>query len=517
LIILKDHHIIPAVIYMFTASKNSTEMVFAIVAPLGVNRRFFVDELSANLQEYGYELIEIRLSSALEPSNQAGEEFSGKYEEIYKLMQAGNAARAKDKSFLAKAAISDVYTQRQQRAVKSGQLNIQKFVYLINSIKHTSELELLKNVYGDGFYLLALTAPFESRYKFLIKQRGIIPLLEAKNQVRRLIDLDSDDACGHGQEVTEVFHHGDYFVGDISDIATTRNSIDRFLKIVFNHPYVTPTFSEYAMHMAYVASTKSADMSRQVGAVVSFDESIVSLGANEVPQAGGGTYWPRGGADGSIVDASLGRDYTHGYEANKAEINQMISNIQLGLLKEGVNADASVLEDVLKKAGVTSLTEFGRMLHAEMDALLECTKRGIGTRGAVMYITTFPCHNCAKHIVGAGVSEVIFIEPYPKSKALQLHSDSIRTVEGKERVVNSVVFRQFVGLGPRYYMALFSLNLGKGHSKIRKGEDGVSTSQFIKQKAVPRMTLSPVGYLGHEIVIHNEFISGASESGRSLG
>lgn len=47
-------------------------------------------------------------------------------------------------------------------------------------------------------------------------------------------------------------------------------------------------------------------------------------------------------------------------------------------------------------------------------------------REATLYSTTYPCHGCAKHIVAAGISEVVYYEPYPKSRALALHDDSIQ-------------------------------------------------------------------------------------------
>jgi deoxycytidylate deaminase len=60
-----------------------------------------------------------------------------------------------------------------------------------------------------------------------------------------------------------------------------------------------------------------------------------------------------------------------------------------------------------------------------MEALMSCARRGITSIGATVYCTTFPCHNCAKHIVAAGIARVVFVEPYSKSKALDFHDDSI--------------------------------------------------------------------------------------------
>ena len=87
------------------------------------------------------------------------------------------------------------------------------------------------------------------------------------------------------------------------------------------------------------------------------------------------------------------------------------------LLKEG--------KEVLKDTGILDITEYGRAVHAEMEALLSCGRSGVSTRQCTLYTTTFPCHNCAKHIVASGISRVVFVEPYPKSLANDLHSDAI--------------------------------------------------------------------------------------------
>ena len=59
-----------------------------------------------------------------------------------------------------------------------------------------------------------------------------------------------------------------------------------------SNPCITPTFDENAMFLAYAASSRSADLSRQVGAVVvSENREVVATGANDLPQCGGGQYW----------------------------------------------------------------------------------------------------------------------------------------------------------------------------------------------------------------------------------
>ena len=90
---------------------------------------------------------------------------------------------------------------------------------------------------------------------------------------------------------------------------------------------------------------------------------------------------------------------------------------------------------LLKGTQVMNLLEFGRSVHAEMAALMDASRRGVSVKGATLYCTTFPCHLCARHIIAAGIDRVVYIEPYPKSRAKEQHSDSI-SVDAKEKLTN---------------------------------------------------------------------------------
>nr|WP_066194198.1 ComE operon protein 2 [Gracilibacillus phocaeensis] len=53
-----------------------------------------------------------------------------------------------------------------------------------------------------------------------------------------------------------------------------------------------------------------------------------------------------------------------------------------------------------------------RTIHAEMNALLQCAKFGASTEGAEIYVTHFPCLNCCKAIIQAGIKTVYYAEDY---------------------------------------------------------------------------------------------------------
>ncbi|MGN1386766.1 MAG: ComE operon protein 2 [Bacillus sp. (in: firmicutes)] len=53
-----------------------------------------------------------------------------------------------------------------------------------------------------------------------------------------------------------------------------------------------------------------------------------------------------------------------------------------------------------------------RTIHAEMNALLQCAKFGVPTANAEIYVTHFPCLQCCKSIIQAGIKAVYYAEDY---------------------------------------------------------------------------------------------------------
>ena len=89
-----------------------------------------------------------------------------------------------------------------------------------------------------------------------------------------------------------------------------------------------------------------------------------------------------------------------------------------------------------------------------MAAITTAARLGISLAGSTLYVTTFPCHICARHIVASGIKSVFYIEPYPKSRAKKLHGDSILAdpVVASEHMVN---FHPFRGIAPSKFFELF--------------------------------------------------------------
>jgi len=116
--------------------------------------------------------------------------------------------------------------------------------------------------------------------------------------------------------------------------------------------------------------------------------------------------------------------------------------------------DATARGGSLRDAQLMDILEFGRMIHAEMSAICDAARQGRVLKHSILYCTTFPCHICAKHIVASGIAKVVFVEPFPKSYAEQLHGDAI--VIGRSTDSTKVSFEPFIGISPFRYRDLFA-------------------------------------------------------------
>ena len=55
-------------------------------------------------------------------------------------------------------------------------------------------------------------------------------------------------------------------------------------------------------------------------------------------------------------------------------------------------------------------------VHAEQNAISDCAKRGVNTNGATAYITHYPCINCAKILLAAGIKQIKYYHDYKNSE-----------------------------------------------------------------------------------------------------
>jgi Deoxycytidylate deaminase len=469
--------------YFLDDSYSDSELVIGLVGTIGTNLTEVAGLIEERLLKFNYTTERIKISTDVIATIGSPSPSEDEFGRISAYMEEGNNLRrnSKDNSILALGAAARINLLRKKQEA------LRRKSFIINSLKNPAEVQRLRKIYSNGFFLIGVHADHTRRHNYLTKDKSI-----SEEQASKLIDRDADERDDYGQHTRDTYHLSDFFVDYNGNSDSLKKQIWRVFDLLFGKPYITPTFDEYAMFMAFSASLRSADLSRQVGAVLTKNQCIISTGANDVPKAHGGLYWPEINEETQeIVDAKDGRDYMKGEDSNATQKRLIIDSILEVIPLEYRDE----LRPLIKRSKIKDITEYGRVVHAEMEALLSSARSGVSTSGSDLYCTTFPCHNCAKHIVAAGIKRVIYVEPYPKSKALDFHSDSISLNQRS----SNVVFAPFIGVGPRSFFNLFSTNLGSGYPVIRKSDDGQALD-WSEADAKLRTQMLPCSYIERETI-----------------
>lgn len=476
-----------------------SEIVIGLVGAVGTDLGDIKRVLSSYLGKYKYIVNVVKISEDVITTLYEPKPWNDEFERINSLMDAGDDARetAQDGSILALGAATIIYSKRSTSPGGDYPKWKPKHAYVIDSLKHPDEVKALRHIYGDGFVLIGIYSDAGRRETYLTSEKEMKP-----DQARRLIARDeSEEGKPFGQRTRDTFYLADFFLRLDSNSDRMKAGIERILGVLFGDPYKSPTFDEYAMFMAFTASLRSADLCRQVGAVIAKTEEVLAVGANDCPRFGGGLYWPvRHPNTHGIVDLTDGRDYTVGYDSNDKVKAEIVDKVSKALRRDLADTnDEQSIRAALWSSPIDDITEYGRSVHAEMDAMLTCARNGTSCRGATLYCTTFPCHNCAKHIIASGLTRVVYVEPYPKSRALDMHKDSTALCfDDTTDTSGKVVFEPFEGVGPRRFFDLFSMNHGTGYPLIRKDKVTGQILDWKPASGIIRMPMLPWSYLQRE-------------------
>jgi deoxycytidylate deaminase len=446
------------------------ELIIGLVAAIGTPIDLFVEMLSEALSGRDYRSEPVRLSyfaKGIRLSTRPPPDGANEYERLDTLIKLNNELREKTGrgDVLARFAAASISSKRSGRGAAVGGP-----AFILRQLKHPHEVQLLREIYGDRFYLIGLYCGRDERENNL-HVHGKMTI----DQARELIERDQYEPPRFGQKFRDTFHLADVFI-PFSQQATMKEAqrlqIERFLSLLFDEELLTPTKDEYGMFMAYAASLRSAHRSRQVGASILSDRGeVLSVGTNEVPKFGGGEYWEGDNPDhrdhkrhedsSEKMKDSILREIL---QTTKPEWNSMTDSQRT----EAVRETRQKLEAA--DARVMKLTEFGRAVHAEMAAIVGAARVGVSTPDATLYTTTFPCHVCAKHIIDAGLKRVVYIEPYAKSLAGELHSDAMSIDETAG--VGKIACEPFLGIAPRRYVDFYSMTTKEGLLKKRGDGSG---------------------------------------------
>jgi deoxycytidylate deaminase len=436
---------------------HTEELVIALCGPIGSP----LHEVSAAIQNkltqtFGYaECQVIRLSELIEQhANRLGVQIAikPKFQKINDQINCGNKLRELyGPSVLAELAVNTIRIDRETHK-KNNELDhypTRRACHIIDSIKNQEELNLLRMVYREMLYVVGVFVPLEQREENL-KRDGL-----EFHEIYKLIDRDSGEETDNGQTVRKTFPNCDFFLRmDSGTDAQLKKRIERFLHLVLGTKIITPTESETAMYAASSAAVNSACLSRQVGAAVTDSGgNVISIGWNDVPRVDGGLYvFSPNDSDGEYDKRCWNKD--GGQCFNDHEKQLFVSHLA-DILEKIIPSDKmdAAKDAMAKSSKISGLIEFSRAIHAEMHALLNAGNiAGEKIKGGRLYVTTYPCHSCARHIIAAGIKDVYYIEPYRKSLAIRLHGDAISE---RESDTTKVRILSYDGVAPIRYVSLF--------------------------------------------------------------
>lgn len=459
-----------------TASRP--ELVVGLVGALGTGL-VRVEEAVANaLLSVGYTHRSVRVSERIASAYQELNLPSLPDSEtpLDRLMDLGDKLRQHydDGAVAAAIAVSAISEQRfEDLAERSADEERDSVATIVRQLKHPEEVRLLRSVYGSRFVLLGAWSPkLEREASTNRRLRILVPNMDAgwyDQHALRLMSRDEKDGSRQlGQRVRDTFEMADAYIA-LRGGHPIQEEVSRLVRLLFGAPFETPSRDEQAMFQAFGARLRSSAGGRQVGAVaVDKCGELLASGTNDVPKAGGGQYW--------TGDEPDHRDFQSGVDFNDHEKLHVVADLVDRLKKADgwlspemqeyspreLAERALAPEGPFSKSRVSDLLEFGRILHAEMALICTAARRGTPLSGTTMYTTTYPCHECARLIIGSGIERVVYVDPYPKSLVPRMYGDEIG--DGVDSN-GKVSFVAFAGVAPRLFQSVFAMT-GRARDEV---------------------------------------------------
>ncbi|WP_264293056.1 anti-phage dCTP deaminase [Pectobacterium aquaticum] len=429
------------------------------------------------LESLGYtKIIHIRVSDIMQKIFHEWEDnpldISTPYLRYKNLQDFGNSLRKSYyKHILAEAVISEISIEKKllESDIDYNQ-QTSRVAFLIDQLKHPAEIELLRIVYQHNFYLIGVIRS-ENERKRNLRDEDI-----SKSEIDEIIHRDRKGLESYEQQTAKAILDADYFIKNNQGQKThLEYKIKRVINLIHGVNGITPTLNEKGLYAAFSASLQSACLSRQVGAAILDDlGNLLATGKNDVPKFGGGLYTADDGINDHRCVFKGGKCYNDFRKKGiKEKIERILSSDEMSEKKIILDKDQIkfLADKLIRDTPISSIIEYSRSIHAEMDAITSMARlSGKSTLNTVLYTTTYPCHNCARHIVASGIKKVVYIEPYEKSLALDLHDDAITEINEKEKVI----FDGFEGVSPRRYQKFFF------PTDERKNNDGIANKTNAK-------------------------------------
>lgn len=113
----------------------------------------------------------------------------------------------------------------------------------------------------------------------------------------------------------------------------------------------------------------------------------------------------------ATILSPIAKVYSEFSTCNKLKVGALI--IKDGrIISTGTNGSPSKFPHCIDEGCLIENNHCVRTIHAELNALLFCSKHGISVHGCLMFSTDFPCFRCLMSIYTAGIGNIIFIRDY---------------------------------------------------------------------------------------------------------
>lgn len=467
--------------------KNIPDIVIGVVSFVGIDTKPVISSLEQNFERMGYRPIHIKISAAFNEiahrmkSTMLDNVPPGQRTESY--IKFGNEMRKEfGNDFWVRYAVYGIIRKRD-----SSEQITKGTVYIIDQLKTKDELRLLESIYGKAFFQLSIYSSRDRRVDYIARSKARATNRrngnDYRNEAEALVNQDYNEKLSYGQNVGKLLQLADVIINaDDTEEHPIEKQISRFVELLFGSNKYSPNHMEYGMYLAHSAALRSLDLSRQVGAAIFHcTGEVATLGCNEVPKAGGGTYWAE-----EKYDA---REYRKGSDSNDERKKELLKELEAILRADCSPKKRKILEKILKNkekalndSQFMDALEYGRIVHAEMNAITDAARLGISLQDATLYCTTFPCHMCSKLIIASGIKRVLFLEPYPKSLTSDMHPDSVR-IEGtpREQYQNypGIYFSHFYGITASRFTELFQRDKRKDtDNKFQEYKEGTKKPIF---------------------------------------
>lgn len=153
---------------------NDSEIIIGLVGAVGIDLNQVFNKLKDKFGSFSYETKLIKVSEdIISAFGESANNIKDNHDRIDYLMSQGNLLRSKseDNAFMAKASAAKISIIR--NIIKKGDEPLGRTAFVISSLKTPEEVNELRKIYSEGFYLIGVYSSEDSRLKYLTKTKNI--------------------------------------------------------------------------------------------------------------------------------------------------------------------------------------------------------------------------------------------------------------------------------------------------------------------------------------------------------